>query len=72
MHKLILAAVAAVVFIAPIANSAMAEDSTTIIKKDDGDTSKTVIKKKDDTGVVPLQHSDEKKVIIHKDGDHDD
>jgi hypothetical protein len=59
MRKLILAASAVSIMMSvPLAATVRAED-TTIIKKDDGDTSKTVIKKDEPYG--------EKKVIIHKD-----
>jgi hypothetical protein len=59
MRKLILAASAVSIMMSvPLAATVRAED-TTIIKKDDGDSSKTVIKKDEPYG--------EKKVIIHKD-----
>jgi hypothetical protein len=59
MRKLILAASAVSLLMSvPLAATVRAED-TTIIKKDDGDSSKTVIKKDEPYG--------EKKVIIHKD-----
>jgi hypothetical protein len=63
MRSWILAAVAAAIITAPIATVTKAEESKTIIKKDDdGDRSKTVIKKKDDL-------DRDKKVIIKKDHD---
>jgi len=59
MRTLILAASAVSLLMSvPLAATVRAED-TTIIKKDDGDSSKTVIKKDEPYG--------EKKVIIHKD-----
>jgi hypothetical protein len=59
MRRLILAASAVSIMMSvPLAATVKAED-TTIIKKDDGDSSKTVIKKDEPYG--------EKKVIIHKD-----
>jgi hypothetical protein len=61
-----LAALATVFVAAPIASVVKAED-TTIIKKDDGDTSKTVIKKRDDVKILPVPHTEEKKTIIKKD-----
>jgi hypothetical protein len=45
-----------------------AED-TTIIKKDDGDSSKTVIKKRDDMKILPVPHTEEKKTVIKKEVD---
>ena len=65
MRKLIFASLAAVIATAPIASVVKAED-TTIIKKDDGDSSKTIIKKRDDVNVVPVPHTEERKTIIKK------
>jgi hypothetical protein len=60
MRKLILAASAVSFMLSvPLATVTMAQDTTTVIKKDDGDSSKTIIKKDEPFG--------EKKVIIHKD-----
>lgn len=60
MRKLIFATLAAVIVTAPIASVVKAED-TTVIKKDDGDSSKTIIKKRDDVNVVPVPHAEEKR-----------
>jgi hypothetical protein len=69
MRKLVFASLAAAILTAPIASVVRAED-TTIIKKDDGDSSKTVIKKHDsDVNVVPVPHAEEKKTIIKKEAD---
>ena len=65
MRKLIFASLAAVIVTAPLASVVKAED-TTIIKKDDGDRSKTIIKKRDDVNVVPVPHTEERKTIIKK------
>jgi hypothetical protein len=65
MRKLIFATLAAAIVTAPLASAVKAED-TTIIKKDDGDRSTTVIKKRDDVNVVPVPHTVEKKTIIKK------
>jgi len=65
MRKLILAAAAAGIIAAPMAVPAQAED-TTVIKKDRPEST-TVIKKHDDINVLPVPHTEEKKVIIHKD-----
>jgi hypothetical protein len=68
MRKLIFASLAVFIVAAPIASVVKAED-TTVIKKDDGDTSKTIIKKRDDVNVVPVPHTEEKKTIIKKEAD---
>jgi hypothetical protein len=69
MQRLILATVAAVIVLAPIASAVKAED-TTVIRKDEPDRDKTtVIKKKEDVNVLPVPHREEKKTIIKKDND---
>lgn len=65
MRKLIFASLAAAIVTAPLASAVKAED-TTIIKKDDGDSSKTIIKKRDDVNVVPVPHTEERTTIIKK------
>jgi hypothetical protein len=68
MRTMILMATAALMTV-QIAASARA-DETTIIKKDQpADSSTTVIKKRDDINLLPVPHTEEKKVIIHKDND---
>ena len=67
MRKLIFAVVAAAIIGAPIATVAHAEDTTVIKHDNDGDGSKTVIKKKEDVNVLPVPHTEEKKTIIKKD-----
>ena len=68
MRKIILAAAAAGIIAASMAVPAQAED-TTVIKKDRPEST-TVIKKHEDLNVLPVPHTENKKVIIHK--DHDD
>ena len=68
MRRIILAVAAAAIISAPMAIPAQAED-TTIIKKDQPEGSTTVIKKHDDINLLPVPHTEEKKVIIHKDHD---
>lgn len=61
MRKLILATVAPVIVLAPIASAVKAED-TTVIRKDEPDRDKTtVIKKKEDVNVLPVPHTEEKR-----------
>ena len=67
MRKLILATVAAVIVGAPLASAVKAED-TTVIRKDEPERDKTVIKKKEDVNVLPVPHREEK-TIIKKDND---
>ena len=63
MRSLVLAVVTVAIMAAPFATVVKAEESKTIIKKDDdGDRTKTVIKKKDDL-------DQDKEVIIKKDND---
>jgi hypothetical protein len=64
MRKLILATVAAVIVATPMTTAVRAQDSTTVIKKGDGDT--TVIKKRDEPAVLPVPHVEEHKTIIKK------
>lgn len=64
MRKIILATAAAAIMCAPMASAVRAEDSTTVIKRDnDGDSSKTVIKKKDDVNLLPVPHTEQKTII---------
>jgi len=71
MRAILLAATAALVMSAQLVATAKAEDSTTVIRRDaPADSSTTVIKKRDDINLLPIPHTEEKKVIIHK--DHDD
>jgi hypothetical protein len=66
MRAIMLATAAAFIMSVPMAAAVKAED-TTVIKKDvDGDRSKTIIKKEE-----PRDVDKDKKVIIHKDKDHD-
>jgi hypothetical protein len=69
MRKIIFAAAAAAIIGAPMAMPTAHAEDTTIIKKDRPDDSTTVIKKRDDINLLPVPHPEEKKVIIHKDGD---
>ena len=70
MRKLIFVTIAAAIMVGPIATVVHAEDSTTVIKHDnDGDSSKTVIKKKDDVNLLPVPHTEEKKTIIKKENE---
>jgi hypothetical protein len=66
---LILAAIAAGLVVGPVATAARAEDTTVIKRDNDGDSSKTVIKKKDDVNLLPVPHTEEKKTIIKKEND---
>jgi hypothetical protein len=70
MRTVILAATAALIMSVQMAATAKAED-TTIIKKDVPEDSTTVIKKRDDVNLLPVPHTEEKKVIIHKDHDEE-
>jgi hypothetical protein len=65
-----MATAAAVIMSVQLAAVARADD-TTIIRKDQPDTSTTVVKKHDDVNLLPIPHTEEKKVIIHKDHDMD-
>jgi hypothetical protein len=69
MRKLILATMAAAIITAPMATVVKAEDTTIIKKDNDGDRSKTVIKKSDDVNMLPVPHTEEKKTIIKKESD---
>jgi hypothetical protein len=69
MRKLILATMAAAIITAPMATAVKAEDTTVIKRDNDGDRSKTVIKKKDDVNMLPVPHAEEKKTIIKKEND---
>ena len=70
MRKLIFVSLATAIMAGPIATVVHAEDSTTVIKRDnDGDSSKTVIKKKEDVNILPVPHTEEKKTIIKKEND---
>jgi hypothetical protein len=69
MRKLILATVAAAIITVPIATVVKAEDTTVIKRDNDGDSSKTVIKKRDDVNMLPVPHTEEKKTIIKKEND---
>jgi hypothetical protein len=68
MRTVILATTAALIMSVQMVATAKAED-TTVIKKDVPEGSTTVIKKHDDTNLLPVPHREEKKVIIHKDHD---
>lgn len=69
MRSLALAATAAVISmqLAAVARA----DETTIIRKDQPDTSTTVVKKHDELNLLPVPHTEEKKTIIHRDHDMD-
>ncbi len=66
MRKFILATMAAVIVTAPLATVVKAEDTTVIKRDNDGDRSKTVIKKHDDVNMLPVPHTEQKKTIIKK------
>jgi hypothetical protein len=68
MRTLVLAAAAAAIAISvPMASAVKAED-TTVIKKDrDGDSSTTIVKKREELKILPVPHTEEKTVIIRKD-----
>jgi hypothetical protein len=69
MRKLIFATIATAMMVAPIATVVHAEDTTVIKHDNDGDSSKTVIKKKEDVNLLPVPHTEEKKTIIKKEND---
>jgi hypothetical protein len=69
MRKLILAAVATVLLGAPVGQAVRADDTTIIKRDNDGDQSKTVIKKRDEVNPLPVPHTEEKKTIIKKEND---
>ena len=69
MRKLILATIAAAIVTAPMITVVKAEDTTIIKRDNDGDRSKTVIKKRDDVNLLPVPHTEEKKTIIKKEND---
>jgi hypothetical protein len=71
MRTLALAAATAVIMSMQLAAVARADD-TTVIRKDGADTSTTVVKKHDDINLFPVPHSEENKVIIHRDQGMDD
>ncbi len=66
MRKFIVAATAAAIASAALAVPVKAEDTTTVIRKDDGfGDQKTIIKKHEDRSYIAPR--EEKKVIIHRD-----
>ena len=69
MRKLIFVTIAATIMVGPLATAVYAEDTTVIKHDNDGDSSKTVIKKKEDVNVLPVPHTEEKKTIIKKEND---
>jgi hypothetical protein len=69
MRKLILAAVATVLLGAPVGQAVRADDTTISKRDNDGDQSKTVIKKRDEVNPLPVPHTEEKKTIIKKEND---
>lgn len=62
MRAIMLATAAAILMSVPMATAVKAEDTTVIRKDNDGDRTKTIIKKEE-------PRYEEKKVIIHKDND---
>jgi hypothetical protein len=66
MRKLIFAAMATAILIAPMTLVVRADDTTVIKRDNDGDRSTTVIKKRDDVNVLPVPHVEQKKTIIKK------
>lgn len=66
MRRVLLATVATIIVMAPLASAVKAEDTTVIKKEGDVDHSTTVIKKRDDVNMFPIPHREEKKTIIKK------